>query len=87
MCAGSDEVAFECDGGGRKEARVIGVFLRPCRNGNLAALGQQQGAIFGVERPVALAGHAPSFVHGPVAHSAHHFVKFTGQPFLFTQAG
>ena len=36
---------------------------------------------------MALSIHSPSIVQVLSAHAAHEFVKFTGQPFFFSQTG
>ena len=87
MCARSDKVTFERNGGGGEKTSMVGVFLGPCRNGNFTALCEEQGTAFGVKGPVALTGHSPTVVQRTGAHAVHQFVEFTGQALLFPQAG
>ena len=81
----SDDIALQADGSGGQQPGVVGPFLGPNSKGNLTALGKKEGTVIGVEGPVTLALHAPTFVHFFPLHAAHQFVKFARQAFLITK--
>ena len=66
---------------------MVGVSFGPHSEGNFTARRQQQRSVFGVKRPMTLAGHPPTVVELTAAHVGDQLVEFTRQALFFAQPG